>query len=523
MLASVHTSLGDQPQDMVRSATDLVLETLKSEDLKDFDKKREIETLVGQLAPEVFAQLVTLAKKITDYGAEDDQGQKDEDEDKAGAIDDDVGVAVVFDEDEDEDEDEDAFEVRSEDDDDDDEDEPADGEDVPMDGDDDAAANGSDDEQIVIGGGGAAKQASGAASDGVVSAREIDGFWLQRLIAQSFPDPLEAAEKTTAAMTHLASDANTRDVENALMELTDYDKFALVHTLVKNRDKIVWCTKLARSDEDEKVDVQVVMREKGVGWILKELAGDTATKASRGGSGATAKPDPAMSKLNLAPGTVAPAPRKTVDLESMAFSQGARLMSNKKCKLPEGSFKRTKKSYEEVHVPAPKTAPIAPGEVSVDITELPEWSRAAFKGNQKLNRVQSRLYPIAFGTDEPILLCAPTGAGKTNVAMLTILSEMAKHRDETTGEFRFEDFKIVYVAPMKALVQEMVGNFTKRLAPFGVVVNELTGDRQLTKAQIAETQIIVTTPEKWDVITRKSTDTSYTVRAPDGAVDMRPD
>ena len=102
--------------------------------------------------------------------------------------------------------------------------------------------------------------------------------------------------------------------------------------------------------------------------------------------------------------------------------------------------------------------------------------------------------------------------------MLTILSEMAKHRDEVTGEFRFDDFEIVYVAPMKALVQEMVGNFTKRLQPYGVVVNELTGDRQLTKAQIAETQIIVTTPEKWDVITRKSTDTSYTVR-PDLSAD----
>ncbi len=56
----------------------------------------------------------------------------------------------------------------------------------------------------------------------------------------------------------------------------------------------------------------------------------------------------------------------------------------------------------------------------------------------------------------------------------------------------------------------MVGNFGSRLACFGVKVNELTGDNQLTKQQIAETQIIVTTPEKWDVITRKSTDMSYT-------------
>jgi superfamily II DNA or RNA helicase len=60
------------------------------------------------------------------------------------------------------------------------------------------------------------------------------------------------------------------------------------------------------------------------------------------------------------------------------------------------------------------------------------------------------------------------------------------------------------------LVQEMVGNFTARLSIYGIKVGELTGDSQMTKQQISETQIIVTTPEKWDVITRKSTDTSYT-------------
>ena len=67
---------------------------------------------------------------------------------------------------------------------------------------------------------------------------------------------------------------------------------------------------------------------------------------------------------------------------------------------------------------------------------------------------------------------------------------------------------------MKALVSEVAGNFSNHLSPFGVKVGvkvgELTGDHQLTKQQITETQIIVTTPEKWDVITRKSTDTSYT-------------
>ncbi|KAJ3079823.1 DEIH-box ATPase [Rhizoclosmatium hyalinum] len=94
--------------------------------------------------------------------------------------------------------------------------------------------------------------------------------------------------------------------------------------------------------------------------------------------------------------------------------------------------------------------------------------------------------------------------------MLTILREIGKHIDESTGQVDLDAFKIVYIAPMKALVAEMVGNFGSRLAGYGVKVAELTGDRQLTKAQIADTQIIITTPEKWDVITRKATDRSYT-------------
>lgn len=52
----------------------------------------------------------------------------------------------------------------------------------------------------------------------------------------------------------------------------------------------------------------------------------------------------------------------------------------------------------------------------------------------------------------------------------------------------------------------MVRSFGKRLAPLGVKVAELTGDMQLSKKEIQETQMIVTTPEKWDVITRKSND-----------------
>jgi len=58
---------------------------------------------------------------------------------------------------------------------------------------------------------------------------------------------------------------------------------------------------------------------------------------------------------------------------------------------------------------------------------------------------------------------------------------------------------------MKALAAEIVRKLGKRLQWLSIRVRELTGDMQMTKAEIAETQIIVTTPEKWDVVTRKPT------------------
>jgi pre-mRNA-splicing helicase BRR2 len=42
---------------------------------------------------------------------------------------------------------------------------------------------------------------------------------------------------------------------------------------------------------------------------------------------------------------------------------------------------------------------------------------------------------------------------------------------------------------MKSLVQEMVGNFTLRFADYGIKVAELTGDQQLSKQQIFDTQV----------------------------------
>ena len=57
------------------------------------------------------------------------------------------------------------------------------------------------------------------------------------------------------------------------------------------------------------------------------------------------------------------------------------------------------------------------------------------------------------------------------------------------GSIDTSGFKIVYIAPMKALVAEMVGNFSARLEPYGMQVRELTGDMNLTKSEIEATQV----------------------------------
>ena len=45
----------------------------------------------------------------------------------------------------------------------------------------------------------------------------------------------------------------------------EYQSFHIITKLLKNRGVVVCCTKFLHSDADERVDVEVVMREKG--WV----------------------------------------------------------------------------------------------------------------------------------------------------------------------------------------------------------------------------------------------------------------
>ena len=508
ILAGIQILLGDQPRDILRGAADEVLFVLKDENLKDSQKKKEISDIVGSVGESKYTSFLNLSKRIVDFRLDGD------DEDQNGA--DDEGIAVVFDDDDDE-----KFENDSGDD---DTDEDEHGQVTS------AAANlGSG----VTGG----ADSSGDAKDGVLSAKDIDAHWLQRELSKFYDDANESAKLAVDVLDALQV-ADERACENKLVGLLDYDKFDLIKLLITNRAKIYYCTRLGQAQsEDERRDIQMEMFTdlEGGPAILKEIdssvgkgvsgpenGGTFASRLNRGvkqfqnlergSSGGIGEPEAEESLLSLAASdsasSVTGRAERNLDLESLQFSQSSHLMSNKSCELPTKSWRAQKKGYEEVHVPAIK-AIVPPDERLVNIDELPEWATPAFDGIKSLNRIQSRMVDAALYSSENLLLCAPTGAGKTNVALMCILNQLGQHL-RADGSFDLDAFKIVYVAPMKALVQENVLSLGRKLAPFGVKVAELSGDQNLTKAQIEETQIIVTTPEKWDIVTRKAGDRTYT-------------
>ncbi|KAL4189933.1 hypothetical protein AMTRI_Chr08g209540 [Amborella trichopoda] len=488
LLSLIQQLFGGQPQEIIRGAADEVVSVLKNEKIKDPDKKEEIEKLLNPMAPQIFTNLVLVGKLITDYHDGDETGVGSGGD--GGALDDNIGVAVEFEEDEEEEE-SDLEQVREETDNEEEDDGEKDNDTSAM------QMAGLDDDDV-------------EEADEGLNVHDIDAYWIQRKITQAYTD-IDSSTARSSLKRSLK-----RDVENRLVTLLDYDKFNLVKLLFRNRPKVVWCTRLARAEgQKQRKSIEEEMMDGGPGLVILEQLHATRATAKEQQKNLEKSIRDEVQRLKddgdrerrlerdgfPVENSWLKGQRQLLDLESLAFQRGGLLllMANKKCDLPTGSYRTPKKGYEEVHVPALKPTHMIPGEELIKISVLPEWAQPAFSDMKQLNQVQSRVYETALFTPENILLCAPTGAGKTNVAMLAILQHIGLHRN-ADGSFDKSSYKIVYVAPMKALVAEVVGNLSKRLQSHGT----------LSRQQIEETQIIVTTPEKWDIITRKSGDGMYT-------------
>lgn len=103
-------------------------------------------------------------------------------------------------------------------------------------------------------------------------------------------------------------------------------------------------------------------------------------------------------------------------------------------------------------------------------------------------------------TDHNILLGAPTGSGKTIAAEFAIFRVFNE----------YPKGKIVYIGPLKALVRERMDDWKQRLGKqLGKKVVELTGDYTPDMRMLQEADVVLTTPEKWDGISRSWHKRSY--------------
>lgn len=135
------------------------------------------------------------------------------------------------------------------------------------------------------------------------------------------------------------------------------------------------------------------------------------------------------------------------------------------------------------------------GIVLLPVSDIQDKFRSLFDF-PLFNAIQSKCFPSVYNNDDNIVLSAPTGSGKTVIMELAICRLLTTLKDER--------FKVIYQAPTKSLCSERFRDWNRKFAALGLQCAELTGDTDYTRMRsIQNSQIIVTTPEKWDSMTRK--------------------
>ena len=145
--------------------------------------------------------------------------------------------------------------------------------------------------------------------------------------------------------------------------------------------------------------------------------------------------------------------------------------------------------------PSSHIPPVIQGIQLVPASALPDQLRSVFKF-EIFNAVQSKCFATAFKTDDNVVVSAPTGSGKTVIMELAICRLVA--------ESKGQDFKVVYQAPTKSLCSERYNDWQKKFSILNLGCAELTGDTESSHLRdVQKASIIITTPEKWDSVTRK--------------------
>ncbi|XP_057297127.1 probable ATP-dependent DNA helicase HFM1 [Hydractinia symbiolongicarpus] len=141
------------------------------------------------------------------------------------------------------------------------------------------------------------------------------------------------------------------------------------------------------------------------------------------------------------------------------------------------------------------------------VREIPEKFRSIFPFAY-FNTLQSKVFEEVLYSDNPVVVCAPTGSGKTVLFELCVVRLLLRAPNKKFS------YKIIYMAPIKALCSERYQDWNAKFSPFGLKCTELTGDTELDDFhELQYSHIVFTTPEKWDSMTRKWKDNKSLVHS----------
>jgi replicative superfamily II helicase len=173
---------------------------------------------------------------------------------------------------------------------------------------------------------------------------------------------------------------------------------------------------------------------------------------------------------------------RIIDFEKMAENESVDVTE---LKYPEGSRTVAEAGMEVVYVPGRKKTVEHDSSVPGCIGEL-------FGPDFRFNYIQSVVYGKIMGDISNVLVCAPTGAGKTAIAAFAILKEI-----QSTGSPR-----VAYIAPMKALVEEIYASYRSLFSKHGLRVVRQTSDIHIPYPETRAANILIATPEKLDILMR---------------------
>ncbi|KAK1191600.1 U520 helicase, partial [Pygoscelis papua] len=110
------------------------------------------------------------------------------------------------------------------------------------------------------------------------------------------------------------------------------------------------------------------------------------------------------------------------------------------------------------------------------------------------NPIQTQVFNTVYNSDDNVFVGAPTGSGKTICAEFAILRMLLQNSEG----------RCVYITPMEALAEQVFldwyEKFQERLNKKVVL---LTGETSTDLKLLGKGNIIISTPEKWDILSRR--------------------